>query len=279
MLRLFIVHIIIIVTKLTCIRYFPLLLSLFFSADPSECITSKKKARGSMRVLVTGWGNLAGSDLRNMNKTQKYQKGVGRYANIESRWRDYVSVKSTKKLDKCGEGWQVEEPKKLSQPVGILSSNIRTFGFVEDMKKCQKDFCLKKSGCECPKVSGLDMKKPFGMEIRIFDHFHSKHLLDLMRILVYLAENSRNHKCTKYVYTKYNFCNCRVCRAIKRSFFLIWLFFQSFDSFVHHCLVFIILIIFIIHIFRLILCINVFKYIENFKTAHKSHTSLYDSCF
>ena len=38
-----------------------------------------------------------------MNKTQKYQKGVGRYANIESRWRDYVSVKATK-TDKCGEG-------------------------------------------------------------------------------------------------------------------------------------------------------------------------------
>lgn len=178
----------------------PLLLSSFFSSDPSECITNKKKARGSMRVLVTGWGNLAGSDLRNMNKTQKYRKGIGRYANIESRWRDYVSVKATKKLDSCGNDWQVGEPKKLSQPVGILSSNIRTFGFIEDMKKCKENFCLKKSGCECPKVSGLDMKKPYGMEIRIFDHFHSKHLLDLMRILVYVAENSRNHQCSKYVY-------------------------------------------------------------------------------
>ena len=67
------------------------------------------------------------------------------------------------------------------------------------MKKCQKDYCLKKVVVNVL-VSGLDMKKPFGMEIRIFDHFHSKHLLDLMRILVYLAENSRNHQCSKYVY-------------------------------------------------------------------------------
>ena len=178
----------------------PLLLSAFFSSDPSDCISKKKVARGSMRVLATGWGNLAGSDLRNMNKTQKTRKGVGRYANIESKWRDYVSSPITKKLDRCGANWSVREPKKLAQPVGILSSNIRTFGFIDDLKKCKEDYCLKKSGCECPKVSGLDMKKPYGMEIRIFDHFHSKHLVDLMRILVYVAENSRNHQCTKYVY-------------------------------------------------------------------------------
>lgn len=182
----------------------PLLLSSFFSSDPSNCITTKKKARGSMRVLITGWGNLAGSDLRNMNKTQKYQKGVGRYANIESKWRDYVSAKNTKKLDSCNEEYEVQESKKLSQPIGILSSNIRTFGFIENIKKCKDDFCLKKSGCECPKVSGLDMKKPYGMELRIFDHFHSKHILDLMRILIYIAENSRNHQCSKYVYKNSN---------------------------------------------------------------------------
>jgi hypothetical protein len=178
----------------------PLLVSAFFSGDPSNCISSKKVIRGSFRIMSTGWGNLAGSDLRNMNKTQRYRKGVGRYANIESKWRDYAKFSDTKKLDKCGIGWQIREAKKLSQPVGILSSNIRTFGFVENMKKCKENYCIKKSGCECPKVSGLDMKKPYGMEIRIFDHFNSKHLIELMRIMVYLAENSREHKCTKYVY-------------------------------------------------------------------------------
>ena len=178
----------------------PLLLSAFFSSDPENCISKNKVIRGSFRIMSTGWGNLAGSDLRNMTKTQRFKKGVGRYANIETKWRKYAKVEDTKKLDKCTEKWEVREVPRLSQPVGILSSNIRTFGFIKDMETCKKYYCLKKSGCECPKVSGLDMKKPYGMEIRIFDHFNSKHLIQLMRILVYLAENSREHKCTKYVY-------------------------------------------------------------------------------
>lgn len=178
----------------------PLLISGFFSSDPSDCISNKKIIRGSFRIMSTGWGNLAGSDLRNMTKTQRYKKGVGRYANIETKWRTYTKLEDTAKLNKCSTGWEVREVPRLSQPVGILSSNIRTFGFIQDMAKCKKNYCLKKSGCECPKVSGLDMKKPYGMEIRIFDHFNSKHLIQLMRVLVYLAENSREHKCTKYVY-------------------------------------------------------------------------------
>ena len=175
----------------------PLLITAFFSGDPGNCISNKKIIRGSFRIMSTGWGNLAGSDLRGMTK----KKGIGRYANIESYWRDYLNFASTKKLDKCGNTWRIEEPDTLSQPVGILSSDIRTFGFLKSDTKCRKNYCFPPpSSCECPKVSGLHMSKPYGMEIRIFDHFNSKHLIVLMRILVYLAENSRNHKCKGYVY-------------------------------------------------------------------------------
>ena len=41
---------------------------------------------------------------------------------------------------------------------------------------------------------------PNGVELRIFDHFNSFHLIDLIRILVYLAENSRVKECKKYIY-------------------------------------------------------------------------------
>ena len=174
----------------------PLLITAFFSGDPGNCISNKKIVRGSFRIMTTGWGNLAGSDLRGMTK----KKGIGRYANVESNWRKYLNFPSTKKLEKCSDSWRVVEPNLLSQPKGILSSNIRTFGFMDDLEKCKKDYCISGSGCECPKVSGLHMKKPYGMEIRIFDHFNSKHLVVLMRVLVYLAENSRTHECTKYVY-------------------------------------------------------------------------------
>ena len=147
--------------------------------------------------MSTGWGNLAGSDLRVLTK----KKGVGRYANVESHWRDYLSVESAKKLERCSDEWRIEEPRRLSQPVGILSSNIRTFGFIKNTKKCRKNYCFPEpSGCECPKVSGLNMNKPYGMEVRIFDHFNSKHLIVLLRILVYLAENSRVNECQGYVY-------------------------------------------------------------------------------
>jgi len=178
----------------------PLLLTAFFSSDPRNCITDKKVARGSFRILTTGWGNIAGSDLRVLTK----KKGVGRYANIEVPWRKKLKIPSSKKLDTCESRVQIEERETLTQPVGIMSSNLRTFGFVEDVDLCKKLYCSKRNGvyrgCECPKVSGYQMKKPYGMELRIFDHFNSKHLINLMKILVYLAENSRNHQCREYVY-------------------------------------------------------------------------------
>lgn len=179
----------------------PLLLTAFFSSDPRNCISDKMIARGSFRILSTGWGNLAGSDLRVLTK----KKGVGRYANMEVRWRRGLKIPSSKKIDTCESRVQITERETLTQPVGVLSSNIRTFGFVKDEDLCKKLYCSKDEygryrGCECPKVSGYKMKKPYGMEVRIFDHFNSKHLIELMRILVYLAENSRKHQCREYVY-------------------------------------------------------------------------------
>ena len=51
------------------------------------------------------------------------------------------------------------------------------------------------------------MVRPNGIELRIFDHFISRHLIDLMRIMVYLAENSRNHQCNGYVYKNKEWIN------------------------------------------------------------------------
>lgn len=161
----------------------PLLISSFFSGDPGEILSSDKKIRGSFRIVATGWGNIAGSDLRKMSRG----KGVGRYANIESEWREKLKFKDSEKLMRCDARVRIDEP----GAVGILSSDVRTFGF---------DFTDKCKGKECPKVSGAPMKKPNGIELRIFDNFNSKHLKDLLRILVYIAENSRVHKCNKYVY-------------------------------------------------------------------------------
>ena len=64
----------------------PLLIASYFSADPRSVGDGNKKIEGSFRVMATGWGNFAGSDLRELGK------GVGRYANIESKWRKTYRV-------------------------------------------------------------------------------------------------------------------------------------------------------------------------------------------
>jgi hypothetical protein len=159
----------------------PLLIASFFSPDPDSVGDNGKKIEGSFRVMSTGWGNLAGSDLR------KLDKGVGRYANIETNWRKTLNFDESKALHDCNKEVYIDEP----NAVGILSSDFRTFGF---------DFTDSCPGKECPKVSGAPMVFPNGVELRIFDHFNSFHLIDLIRILVYLAENSRVKECKKYIY-------------------------------------------------------------------------------
>jgi len=160
----------------------PLLIASLFSGDP-RTITKEdyeKKIRGSFRILATGWGNLAGSDVRKIGT-----KGVGRYANIESVWRKSLDYKETEKLMNCN------SKVRFDKSVGILSSDIRTFGF---------DYTKNCPGKECPKVSGAPMVYPNGLEIRIFDHFNSVHLIDLLRFMVYLSENSRVFETKNYVY-------------------------------------------------------------------------------
>lgn len=159
----------------------PLLIASFFSPDPRSVGDGGSKIEGSFRVMSTGWGNFGGSDLR------KLDKGIGRYANIESNWRKKLNFKDSKALKDCNKQVYIDEP----NAIGIMSSDFRTFGF---------NFTEKCPGKECPKVSGAPMIFPNGVELRIFDHFNSYHIIDLIRILVYIAENSRVVECEKFIY-------------------------------------------------------------------------------
>ena len=165
----------------------PILIASLFSGDP-RTITQEdfdKKIRGSFRILATGWGNLAGSDLRKIGT-----QGIDRLANIESVWRKGLEFKDTKKLMDC------DKKVRSQRSVGILSSDIRTFGF-DHTPNCKKKY----RESECPKVSGAPVIYPNGIEFRIFDHFNSKYLLDTMRLMIYLAENSRNYNTKNFVYS------------------------------------------------------------------------------
>ena len=72
----------------------PLLITAYFSADDKSMGTSKK-VRGSYRVVRTGWGNLAGSDVR------KFNVSVGRYSNIPSYWRKGLVFDEQKLINYC----------------------------------------------------------------------------------------------------------------------------------------------------------------------------------
>jgi hypothetical protein len=165
----------------------PLLLSCFFSGDDRCFGTTKVYPRGSFRVMRVGWGNFAGSDVR------EFDKGIGRYAVIPAYWREGLEFDDMKELSYC-DGLSESILRDSPRAVSSLSSDFRTFGSRDPKRPWHRE-------------SGLGMTKPNGIEIRIFDHFpysgydgQGKDLKRLILLLTYLAENSRVCPPTDYVY-------------------------------------------------------------------------------
>ena len=152
----------------------PLLLATFFSCDQESPGSTEDRVKGSFRVLIIGWGNLAGSDVRHFNR------GVGRYATVKAQWRKGLDLFDVERLDPC----------YLPNPLAIregakttLSSNFRTVGQVNNGH-----------GRPAPMEVGK------GIEFRIFDQFDDRYLKDLVRFISLIAENSRVHQTKDYVY-------------------------------------------------------------------------------
>ena len=156
----------------------PLLVATYFSSDQMAMGTTKKRVRGSPRVLMIGWGNLAGSDIR------KFNKGIGRYSVIESKWRKGLDFHRKEKLKPC---LGLTPPARREGGISALSSDFRTFGSTDPSRPWHRE-------------SGAPMTKPNGIEFRIFDQFKEEYLQGLCIFLIYVAENSRTHTAKKYVY-------------------------------------------------------------------------------
>ena len=168
----------------------PLFLTSFFSPDPSAVgIGPKKGIEGSFRIMATGWGNMAGSDVRKFGNI-----GITRGASIKTNWRKGFKLQGTDKLNECV---KTAEP-NYEKSVDILTSDFRTFNLEEDDDICDTE--KYENDSDCPKIDGAPMEPPFGVEIRIFDHFPSKYLIDLMKIIVLIAANSIRHPPKCYVY-------------------------------------------------------------------------------
>jgi len=158
----------------------PLMLTAYFSADDRSMGTQKVKAKGSFRVMRVGWGNFAGSDIR------KLKKGIGRYANIIPYWRNGIKIDEQELINHCRD-LAPKLKKKEKGAISGFSSDFRTFGSTDPKNPEHRE-------------SGVGMTMGNGIELRIFDQFPIKYLNSLLQFLGCLAENSRVHKCKKYVY-------------------------------------------------------------------------------
>lgn len=156
----------------------PLLLTSFFSCDQKAVGTKYKRTKGSFRVMIIGWGNLAGSDVR------KFKTGIGRYAVIPPYWRKDLKFKDINKLKPC---YKPSPSAKRENGISSLSSNFRTFGSPDPNRPDHRE-------------SGVGMTVGNGIEFRIFDHFPDVFLKDLSLIIALFAENSRRFKTKQYVY-------------------------------------------------------------------------------
>lgn len=183
----------------------PLLNGVYFSPDPDSVGQGPNKVQGSARVMIVGWGNFGGSDLRKLGQTVEGKKvpfekyGIGRAANVKSHWREQLKMPDADKLNLCA---RTAPPNKNysrypAKALSIHTSDIRTFAMYDSVEKC-----IKKGSNpnDCPRVDAAPMEPPFGMELRIFDHFDVKYLLDLMRVVVLIAANAQRHNPTEYVY-------------------------------------------------------------------------------
>lgn len=167
----------------------PLLVCAFFSptAESVGQLPQDKDTEGSFRVMNIGWGNFAGSDVRRIGSS-----GLDRGANIYPSWRKGFHFKQTKRLDDCAKTTAPYYKKART----IHTGDFRTFGFEPDMKKCAELYRIE----DCPKADGAPMRPPYGLEIRIFDHFSSEYLIQLLRIIVLVAANGQRHPAKQYVY-------------------------------------------------------------------------------
>jgi hypothetical protein len=161
----------------------PLLVAMYSTGDMRKIGSNKKYPRASFRIMLVGWGNPGGSDVR------KFDEGLTRKANIPLYWRDGVNFIGQEKLEKI-----CMDPSKLSEyrrnphfprtAIYDMGGDIRTF--TRDLPGDEE--------------RNLPTNKLFGIEIRIFDGFPIRYLSTLVRIIVFLAENSRRTPAKMFVY-------------------------------------------------------------------------------
>lgn len=162
----------------------PLLATSYHSCDDRSIGSREKYTKGSFRVVMAGWGDFGGSDVRRIrcvkgrkkvtSEAEKETLSLTRYASHKVKWRDRLPFKDIELLDPCR-----NDLKSLTFQ-SSLGADFRTpyMRFQEGRKI-------------------YDLQ---ALEVRIFDWFNPKHLTSLGTLLVLIAERSRTVRVNKYVY-------------------------------------------------------------------------------
>ena len=178
----------------------PLIASAYHSCDDRSVGNGNSYSKGSYRVAMTGWGSFGTSDLERVKcvktkmsaadilrdfevdpETFFEQETLFKYAYKDPKWRNNLPFKGLKDLEPCRKFLTGKQPS--------LGGDFRTPFFQEGYvgKNKNNDTVILKDYIH-------------GLEIRIFDWFNPKHLSSMGRILVMVAEQSRDNHQEIFVY-------------------------------------------------------------------------------
>ena len=160
----------------------PLIVAMYTTTDMRGIGSKKVYSRASYRILLSGWGNPDGSDVR------KFDQGLTRKANIPLYWREGMNYPGQEKLEK----YCANPKKKYSDE--YVDPNRDLYDMGGDFRTPSGDHG------ESWEVRNRPKGEFFGVEMRILDYFPPRHMPSLLRIIVFLIENSRNIPNKNYVY-------------------------------------------------------------------------------
>ena len=158
----------------------PMIIAFYTTTDMRGIGSEKVRARASYRILMSGWGNPAGSDVR------KFDQGLTRKVNIPLYWRKGLNFEGMEKLEK----YCADPKKKYAHDYVDPDRDLYDMG---------GDFRTP-SGDHGQDWSVRD--RPLGgpVEMRILDFFPPQHMASLLRILAFIIENATRTKNKIYVY-------------------------------------------------------------------------------
>lgn len=160
----------------------PFIVALYTTADMRTIGSKTIYSRASYRILLSGWGQPAGSDVR------KFDNGLTRKVNIPLYWREGMNYPGMDKLKKyCANPKGKYDPKYVdpNRDLFDMGGDFRTPSGTHDDPWSKRD---------------IFKGKNYGVEMRILDYFPPKHMTSLIRFMVFLVQNSRDIENKIYVY-------------------------------------------------------------------------------